>query len=164
VRDNVIRRDNDIAINMPGYSSDYQRGVSDIYIVHNTVINNGTNGKFLKVGGAVDGVTVTNNLYVAPNLETGAYDAAPMHIGNNDLSGFRLIANNVWPAATILDAAHGGINYVGDDGNTSGYKTPTQWENYSQVHDDAFKDVTLKDSYMINLNGEAVGSDMKKAA
>ena len=103
VRNNVITGDDNIAIDMPGYSDVYNRGTSDVTIDHNTVINNGTNGKFLKLGGAVDGLTVTNNLYVAPNLVTGSYATAPMDILNNDLTGFKLISDNVWPSPTILE-------------------------------------------------------------
>jgi hypothetical protein len=104
--------------------------------VRNTVINNGSNGQFLHVGGAVDGVTLDNNLYVAPSLETGPYSAAPVDVDNGDLTGFRSISDNVWPQPTMHDGSGAGINIVGS------YKTATQWEAYVQVDHDQFKDVT----------------------
>ena len=55
VRNNVITNDGGTAINLMGYSQTYHRGSSDVYITHNTVINNTQDGRFLKVGGAVDG-------------------------------------------------------------------------------------------------------------
>jgi hypothetical protein len=164
MRNNLIKRDDDIAIDMPGWSDDFDRGISDVYIVNNTVINNGTTGKFLKVGSAVAGVTITNNLYVAPNLTTGEHYAAPIQINNKDLAGFRLIANNVWPEPTILDSANGGINYVGDGNGNNGYKTPAEWEAYNVVHNDQYKDVKLGDTYKITLGGITAGASLKKAA
>ena len=162
VRDNVFNLDNDAAINILGWSDQYDRGVKDVYIVHNTGINNGEHGKFIRVGGAVDGVTVTNNLYVAPKFVTGSYDSAPMQICNSDLTGFRDIRDNVWPMPTILQYADGGINYVGSSSGTAAYKTPAEWEAYGQVQHDQFKDVTLVGSYMVSLGGITAGADMTK--
>jgi hypothetical protein len=142
---------------MPGYSDQYDRGTIDVYIEHNTVINNVTNGKFLKVSGALSGVTVINNVYVAPHLTIGDHNATPISINNKDLSGFKLIANNIWPDAIETD--DGGINYVGGD-----YKTPAQWEAYQVVQHDQYKDVALGSTYSITLGGVSAGATMKKAA
>jgi hypothetical protein len=156
VRNNVILKDNGVAINMKGWSDIYDRGNTDIYIVHNTVINNGSNGQFLHVGGGVNGVTLDNNLYVAGSLETGPYSAAPVAIDNGDLTGFRSISDNVWPEPTMHDGSGAGINIVGS------YKTATQWEAYVQVDHDQFKDITLSSSYMITLGGISAGADLSK--
>ncbi|MEA2709748.1 MAG: hypothetical protein QOF78_2349 [Phycisphaerales bacterium] len=164
IRNNVITKTDGIAIDMPGWSDQYGRGTKDVYIVRNTVINNGTGGKFLKVGGAVEDVTVSNNLYVAPNFETGALDSAPMQIKTGDLSGFRTICDNVWPMPTILAYADGGINYVGTGADASCYKTPAEWEAYGQVKHDQFQDVTLTSSYKVSLGGITAGASLKKAA
>ncbi len=165
VRNNVIHDDDDIAIDVPGYSATYERGTSDVTVDHNTIINNGKTGRAIKVGGPVTDFTLTHNLYVAPNLVTGSYNAAPVDILNKDLSGFKLIADNIWPSPTILDAAHGGINYVGADQTTNaGYKTPAEWDAYSVVQHEQFMDVTLTNSYMINAGGTTAGAAMKKAA
>lgn len=164
IRNNVITKDNGVAIDMKGWSPEYNRGVKDVYIVHNTVLNHGMGGKFLKVGGKIEAVSVSNNLYVAPQFTTGAAGAAPMQIKCGDLSGFRLISDNVWPMPTILSYADGGINYVGTAGNGSCYKTPAEWEAYAQVKNDQYKDVTLSTSYKISLGGVTAGADMKMAA
>jgi hypothetical protein len=164
VRDNVIIKENGMAIDMKGWSAEYERGVKDVYIVHNTVINNSTGGKFMKVGGKVEAVTVSNNLYVAPNYETGTDNSAPLQILYGDLSGFRTISDNVWPMPTIRSYADGGINYLGTAGNSSCYKTPEEWEAYSQVRNDQYQDVTLSTSYRISLGGITAGADMKMAA
>ncbi len=81
-----------------------------------------------------------------------------------DLSGFRLISNNVWPLPTILAYAEGGINYLGTKGDASCYKTPAEWEAYKQVKNDQYKDVTLSTSWKISLGGITAGSSLKKAA
>ena len=164
IRDNVLNDDNNAAIQVPGWSDQYDRGTSDVTITHNTGINNSANGKFLEVNGAVSGFTVTDNMYVAPNFVTGNFQSAPIQIKNKDLTGFTLIAGNVWPAPTILANANGGINYVGDAGTNAGYKTQADWENYAQVKDDQFQDVTLSSSYELSVNGALVGADMKMAA
>jgi len=164
VRDNVILKNDGIAIDMKGYSAEYARGVKDVYIVHNTVINNATGGKFLKVGGKVEAITVSNNLYVAPNYETGSSNTAPMQILCGDLSGFRTISDNVWPLPTITTYADGGINYVGTGNNSSCYKTPAEWEAYAQVKNDQYKDVTLSTAYKITVGSVIAGADMKMAA
>jgi hypothetical protein len=160
VRDNVISKTNGIAIDMKGWSDQYNRGLKDVYVVHNTVLNGGKTGKFMKVGGAVDGVTVSNNLYVAPHFETGSYDAAPLQILCSDLSGFRVICDNIWPDATILQYADGGINYVGTNSGSSCYKTPSEWEAYSQVRNDQYKDVVLTNCYLVSLGGTTAGAHM----
>jgi hypothetical protein len=164
VRDNVIMKNDGIAIDMKGYSAEYARGVKDVYIVHNTVINNAKGGKFLKVGGKVEAISVSNNLYVAPNYETGSSSTAPMQILCGDLSGFRTICDNVWPLPTITTYAEGGINYVGTGNNSSCYKTPAEWEAYAQVKHDQYKDVTLSTTYQVSLGGITAGAAMKKAA
>jgi hypothetical protein len=165
IRNNVLRDDDNIAFDVPGYSDQYDRGTSDVYVVHNTVLNNGKTGKFMHVGGRISGFTVTNNLYVAPNLVTGEYNAAPMEVETGDLSGFKVIADNVWPMPTITISAGGGINFVGTSsvvGNN--YKTPEEWEALPQVKHDQYKDVTLSTSYMVSLGGITAGADMQKAA
>jgi hypothetical protein len=116
------------------------------------------------VGGAVSGVTVSNNLYIAPNYVTGSASTAPLQILCGDLSGFRAISNNVWPMPTILNYADGGINWVGTAGNSSCYKTPAEWEAYNQVKGDQYKDVTLSTSYCVSLGGITAGANMKMAA
>jgi hypothetical protein len=87
-----------------------------------------------------------------------------MQIRNGDLSGFRVISDNVWPMPTILAYADGGINFVGTKSDSGSYKTPAEWEAYSQVRHDQYNDVTLSTSWKVSLGGITAGSSMKKAA
>jgi PKD repeat protein len=155
VRNNVIKYDGGAAIDLYGYNTQYGRGSSDVYIMHNTAINNKTMGRFLKVGGSVNGVTLCNNLYVAPNFCTNAYDAAPVWVADSNLNSFREISDNVWPMPNAMSGGSG-INKVG------AYVSATKWEAYSQVVHDQFKDVTLTTCYMVSLDGITAGADMAK--
>jgi hypothetical protein len=112
----------------------------------------------------VQNITMTNNLYVAPNLTTGSHSTAPVQIQNGDLSGFKLIANNVWPMPTILTYAQGGINFVGTQMNSGGYKTPAEWDAYACVKNEQYHDCTLTTSYQVSLGGVTAGAAMKRAA
>src|SRR5256885_17256273 len=98
VRDNILHRNDAAGFEVDGFNSEYGRGVVDANIVSNTVINDGDKGNFVWVGGDVNGITLTNNLYVAPHLLAGPYATAPVYVADSDLSSFRLIKDNVWPA------------------------------------------------------------------
>ena len=116
--------------------------------------------RILVLGGDATGITVTNNLYVAPNYVTGGTgSAAPLQIHDKDLSSFKLITDNVWPMPTFGALAKGGINYVED---SDGYKTPAEWDAFVQVKHDQYKDVALSSSYMIKLEGVSAGADMDR--
>jgi hypothetical protein len=104
--------------------------------------------------GPVNGVTLSNNLYVAPNFKI-AYDSAPVWIADSNLNSFRLISDNVWPMPNAL-AGGGGINKVGV------YVSADKWEAYTQVKHDQFKDVTLATNYMVSLGGITAGANMAK--
>src|SRR5690606_10819192 len=85
-RYNVLDFDDKWAIQIEGWQSDYQRTSSDITIHGNVVINNGTQGQFLHAWHGVRDVEVTNNVYIAPNLNFGPYQAAA--IVTESLNGF----------------------------------------------------------------------------
>ena len=111
-------------------------------------MNYSTQGKFLDVGGSVNGINLVNNLYVAPNLTPGAYQAAPVFVSGGDLSSFRVITNNVWAAGHPLDYAAGGMNYVWPTwSNTAGYQTAAEWNARPQVGTDVFSDVSVDGRY-----------------
>ena len=86
------------SIKVEGWSSSYGRGVSDVVIDRNVAITQATSGKFLWLLASVDGVTLTNNVYVAPNLKAGAEGTAAVYVNQNDLSSFKSINNNTWPS------------------------------------------------------------------
>jgi hypothetical protein len=81
-------------------------------IANNTAVNRGKRGNFLRVGGRVDGLTVANNLYVAPNLQPGSDLTAVIYVGQSDLSGITQMSGNIWPITKPLDYAAGGSFYL----------------------------------------------------
>ncbi len=166
IRDNVIAQDGRPAIDMTGWSDLYNRGTSDVYIENNTAINKGTSGKFLLLENDASGITMTHNLYIAPNLAVQAGNGA-LEIMSGNLNSFRLISDNVWPAPSDGYNVHEGFLYVSANGvnDHAGYKSPEEWEAYSQVENDQFKDVILpRSSYQISLGGTTAGADFKMAA
>jgi hypothetical protein len=115
----------------------------DLNIVNNTELTYGDSGNFLKVTGAASGISVMNNLYVGPNIKTGQNTAAPIFVSSSDLSSFTKITNNVWAVGGILNYAQGGINYVWPMwSNSTGYRTPSEWNNMPQVGTDSFPSVS----------------------
>ena len=155
IRNNVIKVNNDQAIEVDGYNSQYGRGVVDLSILNNTAINTSTIGRFAWFSGVADGVDMENNLYIAPNLTIGAYHSAGVFINTGDLSGFTKIDHNVWPNPRILDYANGGINWVGGAGTGPdvGFLSPAEWNALRAVKDDSFAN-TKVDSNFKPANGE----------
>jgi hypothetical protein len=97
----------------------------------------------MRFGGSANGISVVNNLYVAPNLVTGDYGTAVLNINQNDLSSFDQISRNVWANAQTTSWANGGINWLSTGSSREGYKTPSQWNAYGQVNSDLFSNVSL---------------------
>jgi hypothetical protein len=144
-RNNIIKvNDNDWGIEVQGYNSTYGRGVNGVAILNNTVVNYGTTGNFLHVGGRAAGISLANNLYLAPKLITGQGGAAPVVVYDTSLASFTKISNNVWPMPTIYAYAQGGINYVWPIwSNSAGYQTPAEWNGLGPVGTDYFEDLTF---------------------
>ncbi len=162
IENNVVQTNSGPAITIDGTSS---LGVesSDITILHNTAINNGTQGQFLAVEGVVDGITLDNNLWVAPNVQPGADGTAAIYVNDNSLEDFTSISDNIWPMPiTILPYANGGINYVSIPGN--GYQDPAQWDANSQVHGDVFENVSLGDTYQASAGSFTAGASLPRTA
>jgi hypothetical protein len=147
-----------------GYNAQYQRGVSDLNIINNTGINSGDRGNFLIVKGSVDGITLTNNLYVAPNLVTGSWGSAPVYVTDGGMNSFRTVKENVWPAVNAIAWAEGGSNFIGTSMVASGYQTPSEWDSWSQVDHDLFQAVYLSKSAQMVISGMTVGANLSLAA
>jgi hypothetical protein len=143
LRNNVIKADNCWGIELEAYDSTYGRGVVDTTIVNNTGVNKGSTGNFLRVLGESSGINLINNLYIAPKLVVGDTSSGGVLVFDNDLSSFNKITGNVWPVPTATKYAEGGYMYVWPTwSNSSGYKTPTEWNNYGVVIEDKFSDVS----------------------
>jgi len=139
VRNNVFTVTNDADITIiPSY-----RGMlaSDINIINNTGISNGTIGYFIYMygGGPAGIVTVKNNLWVAPNVVGGTGTAAIL-VADTNINEFSSVANNVWQMPTTANSwGHGGVMYVYPSwGFSQGYLTPAQWAAEPNVSHDTF--------------------------
>lgn len=164
IRGNVSNRDNAAAFLINGYDAAYHRGVVDATLTGNTVIDNGTTGNFLLINGAAQGVTLTDNLYVAPALQYGTAGTSPVCVQNQtDLSSFTRIADNVWPAALYTHLDRGGENFIGPYW-AMGYQTTTQWLSYPQVKNDQFKNMTLPQNFATNVLNPGMTWDKLLAA
>ena len=144
IRNNLLKVNGDQSIEVDGYNTAYHRGVIDVSVLNNTAYNASTIGRFIWFSGKADGVNLQNNLYVAPNLTTGAYHTAGVFINTDDLSGFNTIDHNVWPDPKTLEWAQGGINWVGGAGTgQEGYLTPAEWDALRAVKNDTFENAKV---------------------
>jgi hypothetical protein len=143
-RNNISSTYNHQSYMVDGYNTTYGRGVVDLIFANNTGYNSGNASNFIKFNGRADGVTLVNNLYVAPNMRPGAYTAAPIYVTGSDLSSFRAVSGNVWSTATPYSYAEGGYNYVYSYwSNSAGYRTPTEWNNLGPVLTDFFSNTPI---------------------
>jgi hypothetical protein len=144
LRHNVFKNNGGIMIQVDGFNSTYNRGVVDLSILDNTGFNTASTGNFLNVGGSVDGITLTGNLLVAPNLAPGSYSTAAVYVNQNSLSSFRKITGNIWPANTRASSwAQGGMMFVGTSYTGDNHYSPAEWNALSVVGEDLFMDVAL---------------------
>jgi hypothetical protein len=153
VRGNVAFTDNSTAFIIQGFNAAYNRGVSNVSISGNTEINSGTSGSFVTLLGAATGISLTDNLYVAPNLvfgNVGDTIGTPVQVQQSDLSSFSQISQNVWPAYFDSGPAKGGEMFIAPLGS-SFYATPDQWNAYPQVSGDDFEAVALPADYLADL-------------
>lgn len=146
---NTIFRDDTQAIEIVGWDNTYGRGDSDIVIDHNVAVNNGPlgRGNFLLVSSAAEGITLTDNVYVAPYLAPGGWGTAAVWVNAADLSMFRRIDGNTWPSGIRANSyAQGGVNFVDTTYSSAGHKDMSEWNLLAQVGDDRFEDVLLDDA------------------
>lgn len=152
IRNNIMQAKDGIAIQVQGYNTQYNRQVSDLTIVNNTGINDGTQGRFLNVEGYVDGITLTGNLYKSDNMFVGSYGTSAVFINDSSLRSFRTIANNVWPTPTVslwikVNIGYA-VNILGSNMSNLGvYLDPTEWNGFSQVQTDYFEDTAVSATY-----------------
>jgi len=138
------------------------RYMSDVTITHNTGLNSGTTGDFLQImgSGSVGVLTVTDNLYVAPRLLSAANMSGAVIVQAPDLSVFKDISGNVWPAPSgINHDAPAAVNYVWGEINGPGWQSPEQWNANPVVNNDQFQNANLPaGTYQLTLPGGAVGA------
>ena len=146
IRSNLIEQKQGIAIDIDGYSYTYGRGVVDLNIVNNTIVNKQATGRAIFAGSGQQDMTVANNLYVAPNMVTGPYLTSVMWVAANNLNAFDEISNNVWADADV-DPWAGGLMYLGTGTDASGFYDANEWRALPQVNNDRFSDVQIDGSY-----------------
>jgi hypothetical protein len=144
ISNNVVTNDVSEAFNIAGVDGE-GRTSEDITMIHNTAINNGTSGKFLKIGGYVNGITLDNNLWIAPHTQQNAI------YSTTDTSIFKEVSGNIWPAQVT-------------NATSDGYEGQIQWDDKSVVHGDQFKTVVLSDTYQVSLGQLIAGSSLARAA
>jgi hypothetical protein len=150
VEGNVSYLDGNTEYYVNGYDTTNNRGVVNAIITGNTVINSGPTGDFLSMDGPASEITLTNNLYVAPNLVFGDNGAGGVYVETADLSSFSLISGNIWPVNNSSSQVDGDENFVGPAWLDS-YVSATTWNSFSQVQGDTFETVTLPSDYESEL-------------
>ena len=135
------------------------RTSTDVMVLNNTIVNPnlndgthlGTKGSFIEVSGSTsNSVTLRNNLYIAPRLDTTAFTAAAVRVtSRNDLNNFVSggISNNDWPAPSNLNSR--GVHYVSDGSltGTAAYYTPSEWSSTfpSRVSGEKYENLQVSD-------------------
>lgn len=148
LRNNYIQRDNTTTIEVQGFSSPYNRGVVDLYVLNNVAVDYGSYGNFLKLEGSANGITMEGNTFYAPNLKGGDGDHAAVNVYDYNLNSFRSIDNNLWmlkPSTT----EPGSYLYVWKGWDGRGLLTINEWNAFSQVKSDAIQDLAANPS--VNL-------------
>ncbi|MEM8873741.1 MAG: PKD domain-containing protein [Planctomycetota bacterium] len=160
VRNNIFRIDNGPAIEIHEYDNNFNRGVEDLTIVHNTGINNGDRGQFIYHIGPANGVKVLNNLYVAPGITVGPYASANIHSREASLNSFDYFRNNVWERMPGISFTQGGQIIAGYHGSQSAYLDATEWNARSITSGEVFADVSL-DSQARPASGSAADNSAR---
>jgi PKD repeat protein len=167
-RNNLFDIENTAQIQLRPLDPDYStRMMSDITLTYNTGVTASSKGSFLELdGGSPAGIiTVTNNLFAAPNFQPGQGFAAPVYVRAPDLSAFRRFDNNIWPAPTSLNRYKiGGVNYVAVGLDMLRYLTSQEWNALSNVGSDQFLRVAVSGNSLQTSNGRVLVGAVLPAA
>ena len=168
IRNNVLEKKDENAIIIDPKEAAYDRTVTNITFADNTVINPGTKGKFLYVGGRANRLSVINNLYKADNLIVGENVTAGIYVNDTSLASFRQISGNVWPVPTIPTWAKGripggtGINAISLDPNAMGnYYNIDRWNGLAGVGSDGQQDTSVGANFAPSTSSTAARFDAK---
>ena len=141
IRYNLFKLDDARAITIEGFNSVYGRTNADITIHGNVAVNNGTKGEFLRVNKGAKQVEVSDNVFVAPHLKIGSWNAAGMSI-DGDLSDFARISNNTWPSPTRgAGWVQGAVNYMAGHGDARDWYDAAEWNALNNVWGERASDV-----------------------
>jgi hypothetical protein len=140
------------------------RQMLDITLTHNTGTQQGAIGSFLQIDGDSPAgvITVTNNLFAAPNLQPGDNFATSVMIKANTANAVALFNDNVWAATTPMNNYYhvGSVNYISPGLNPWAYLDANEWNNLPNVGTDAFRavNVTLGGNLTTSVNGTWAGA------
>lgn len=130
IRNNVIHSNwgNGFEIYARGDGAYASRVAKNIHIVNNTVVNPGEGGRFMWIHKNPVNMVVANNIYVAPNLRTGAHQTANVFIEADNISGMTF-KNNFWSDPAQVGWGNGWHYVWGYWSHADGYKNQSQWTN-----------------------------------
>jgi hypothetical protein len=140
------------------------RQMLDVTLTHNTGTQQGAIGSFLQIDGdsPAGAITVTNNLFAAPNLQPGDNFATSVMIKANTANAVAWFDNNVWAATTPMnDYYHvGSVNFISPGADPWAYVDANQWNAMPNVGTDAFKSVSVKlgGNLTVGVNGTTAGA------
>ncbi|HZL37660.1 MAG TPA: PKD domain-containing protein [Tepidisphaeraceae bacterium] len=160
IRDNVINYDSGAAIVLETQYSDPNRNpIDDITIDHNTAISTDGIGKFLELDGPATNISLTNNLYIAPNLVWEGEECGAVFVAGTNLDSFSQISNNIWPKMPATSQQPGDNYLYPEYGQVpKGFETAAQWAALPQVHNDQYANPASADTYSMTLNGFTAGA------
>jgi PKD repeat protein len=145
------------AIDVVGPDGD-GRTSRDISILNNTAVDLSTKGMFLKVWGHVDaGITLADNLFVAPHLDPGTDGTSAVNTEMPDLADFKAVSHNVWPV--LANAADGKVFVIARQG-----KTAAEWKAMPQVSGESFADVDVDAEGVPTTNAAAIDAGDRQPA
>ncbi len=160
LRNNVFNYSQGTEICLETQGSYNKPEITDIRIDHNTLIDDSTYCKFLQVDGAVSGVSVTNNLMIAPNILWKGDSSGAVYVMAADLSGFTQISDNVWPLMPAT-SRQAGDNYLHPTWGyvPGGFVPNATWDKLPQVQNEQYSNADLSpDVYDMTLNGTTAGA------
>jgi hypothetical protein len=111
----------------------------DVRIFNNTALNMGTAGRFLSAGSDTQMLALANNLYVAPNLQTGSYGSANVFVLDENLQGFSEIRNNLWAEPAVVGWGDGWHYCWPQWSHPDGYLTPEEWRATGKPRDEMYR-------------------------
>jgi len=162
VENNLFQNDDISLINVAGSitTGGYNRIVSDLQIVGNTALDNGQWGDFMKLYGPASGIVFDDNIFDAPNIQFGCYDASDLYISQNDLSSFLQIDGNIWPTSGTAWRT-GGVFYVSSQSaDNQAYLSLLDLQNLGFGADDTQQSVSFTLTYSVTQYGLTAGSTL----
>jgi hypothetical protein len=134
------------------YDTNYARGIKNISFESNLVSTQGTSGRMLYLEDATaQGVTIKNNVFVAPNLVRGAGESGGIWCVASTVS-FAQISGNTYSLPAMdwyrTSACHIAVAV-----------SQSTWLSLSSVHGDAFRTIALSASAInLTINGLLIGA------